>query len=462
MWIIPVRIGLSSQKQNLLRFLLCALLLPVFTSAQTDLNRIDSLSRESIAVRTIDQTDEDFSDLEPLVSSIGDSRVVVLGEAAHEDGATFSAKARMVRFLHQRMGFDVLAWEGGFMDSLAMNPLLRSPEIPFRQVRNGTWETSSYVRPVYEYARGSWKTSRPLEMTGFDRYRPLNGKRIFDQAMDQLFSKEPSLRPNDAERAFLSEVNKKVFSYIMPGMPALGDTEYQKWKSIILGIMLRLREKRQVLIRTFSSRALGVIDRSLQDVLSLGRSRYLISKYQSTKEIRYLGDENRMRDKDMAENLLWQLNSLYAGRKVIIWSATAHLIRNESSIKNRDGKNFYKNYEQMGNYIYRGIGKQLYTIAFTTYQGRSGTTYPPEYKTEDSINELTPAPDQSLEWYAHKIGNPYLFIPLRDVPRGHWLRQPLVSTCLGRLVNTADWSSVIDAFFFIDTMYPDRWLSKDQ
>lgn len=60
--------------------------------------------------------DEDFSDLMPLKALIGSARVVALGEQSHGDGSTFKAKCRLVRFLHQEMNFDVLAWESGLFD----------------------------------------------------------------------------------------------------------------------------------------------------------------------------------------------------------------------------------------------------------------------------------------------------------------------------------------------------------
>src|SRR5436305_10383246 len=81
-----------------------------------DPGRVRWLSEHALPVRSIAPADEDFSDLMPLVGWIGSSRVVALGEGTHGDGAMFLAKARLVRFLHQVMGFDVLAWEAGFFD----------------------------------------------------------------------------------------------------------------------------------------------------------------------------------------------------------------------------------------------------------------------------------------------------------------------------------------------------------
>ena len=67
--------------------------------------RIAWLTANAAPIRSIDpsRSADDFSDLEPIRRAIGDSRVVLLGEQSHGDGATFLAKARLVKFLHQRM-----------------------------------------------------------------------------------------------------------------------------------------------------------------------------------------------------------------------------------------------------------------------------------------------------------------------------------------------------------------------
>ena len=40
----------------------------------------------------------------------------MLGEHPYDDGTTFVAKTRLVRFLHEQMGFNVLAFESGLYD----------------------------------------------------------------------------------------------------------------------------------------------------------------------------------------------------------------------------------------------------------------------------------------------------------------------------------------------------------
>src|SRR5262245_11525127 len=68
----------------------------------------DWMAEHAVSIRSIDVKDDDFSDLEPLMAAIGTSRVVQMGEPSHGAGSAFAAKARLIKFLHQRMGFDVL------------------------------------------------------------------------------------------------------------------------------------------------------------------------------------------------------------------------------------------------------------------------------------------------------------------------------------------------------------------
>jgi erythromycin esterase-like protein len=74
------------------------------------------LQAHAIPLRATPPDPDDFADLEPLRETLGRARIVVLGEGSHGEGTTFAVKTRLVRFLHQRLGYDVLAFESGFYD----------------------------------------------------------------------------------------------------------------------------------------------------------------------------------------------------------------------------------------------------------------------------------------------------------------------------------------------------------
>jgi erythromycin esterase len=56
----------------------------------------------------------DYRDLLPFAQAIGQARVVALGEQTHGGAEEFLLKTRLVKYLHEKMGFDVLLLESGF------------------------------------------------------------------------------------------------------------------------------------------------------------------------------------------------------------------------------------------------------------------------------------------------------------------------------------------------------------
>lgn len=69
-------------------------------------DRVQWLQQHAAPIRSTDPADEDFADLAPLRAAIGKSRIVMLGEQSHGDGTTFLAKTRMIKYLHEKLGFD--------------------------------------------------------------------------------------------------------------------------------------------------------------------------------------------------------------------------------------------------------------------------------------------------------------------------------------------------------------------
>jgi erythromycin esterase len=420
---------------------------PAQPSALTDRLRADSLRAHALVVRGIDPRDDDFSDLEPLIQKIGNARVVVLGEATHDEGTTSSAKSRMVRFLHQRMGFDVLAWESGLAQTHQMNTALRDTAVPLARAKSylmsGAWASQTETIPLFEYVRATWQTDRPLLMTGFDSGRPRMGASAFRAFLTRVTLHTPALALTEAEWKLAEAVTSRAYGFA--SRASVDASAREKERGILQSLLRRLKMERLTLLRTISATDFAMAERYIADAL----------RWEEVAV--HVAPDSRARDRYMADTFLWLAKTLYPNSKIIIWAATAHLIRNSSVIENAVVKNAYAEHWEMGNHISPVLGRDLYTIAFTSHGGERGEQFPAGFGIESQVNAMPPAPAGSLEAAAHLLGQPFLFVDLRSAPKGHWLNGSFLSVALGRAENRAPWSKVLDAFFIIDRVEPYRY-----
>ena len=66
------------------------------------------------SISTISPDSINYEDLDPIGNAIGNSTIVMLGEQDHGDAPTFLAKTRLIKYLHEKKGFNVLAFESDF------------------------------------------------------------------------------------------------------------------------------------------------------------------------------------------------------------------------------------------------------------------------------------------------------------------------------------------------------------
>src|SRR5690606_15558489 len=117
-WLFVV-LGLAVLAYLGYRFYVMPILLPVDKEIRA------YVKENLVPIRTIDPGDLDFEDLQALQTSVGNSSVILLGEQDHGDAPTFLAKTRIIKFLHQQMGFDVLVFESDFYGLAAHGNLAR-------------------------------------------------------------------------------------------------------------------------------------------------------------------------------------------------------------------------------------------------------------------------------------------------------------------------------------------------
>jgi erythromycin esterase len=416
--------------------------------------RVAWLRTHATPVRSVDPGDEDYSDLEPLKEIIGDARIVLLGEQTHYDALTFLAKTRLIKFLHQEMDFDVLAWESGIYDVHKAWELIENGEDVRVAVKQGifpTWTIYEETRELFKYVGEVSRTDRPLILAGFDSQ--VTGSATRDFLLSDL-------------RAFVADIGLDTLA-LAPGTPLADGFETLAGNrfripaenlapdSLFLPALAELQAR-------ISSEASGADPRRTilwtQLLESLGtevpRTRARILSYDSTatREERNAAfqREFNIRDAQMAKNLLWLAGTHYPERKIIGWLATAHAIHNGKEVDARF-ENPYPDLIRMGHLVWEALGDEVYVLGFTAYDMSAFEPHPvSDHSEEVEFEELMEAADFK-----------YAIVDFRQPPPGgEWLREPMISRPMTNAGMKAVWPRVLDGMFYTRDWRPATRISR--
>jgi erythromycin esterase len=404
-----------------------------------DVDRVAWLQANAVPIRTIDPDDDDFADLLPLIEKIGDARVVALGEQSHGDGAAFVAKDRLVRFLHQRMGFDVLIWESGMFDCREMDAALRSNQPLDKALEKGIfpiWTRSGHVTPVLEYARSTHATATPLEQAGFDCQFSSRASAGFGDSIAAFFSRlDPPF--GDADGSPLGAVRWMV-RQLDHEEPGGTQEEVKSRREAVKALIDAIDSRGGELGRVHSAREMAFTKRVLENLLVYDDVRREPGGAAAA--------DTNLRDRRMGENLVWLAQEIYPDRKMIVWAASFHLMREAATIDTGERDLNYANVVPMGQVAFDALGDDYYSVMFTASRGSAGNPF-------FGARELDPAAEDSLESDFDAAGFAYAFLDWSDGEAG-WLAGPVNARPLGYSPMTADWTKCFDAVFYTREMFP--------
>jgi|GEM_PF-674822 len=261
------------------------------------------LRRLNATVPVLDKPD-DFADLAVLGDAIGTKSLVMLDELTHGEGNVFAYKSRIVRYLHQHKGFDVLVMESGLFD---LEKIWQSPQ-HLADMAPGNmfymYARSHPMQPLLHYLNQARTTARPLVLAGFDGR--FSGTLSISQLVPEFRQILQKFAPQSQSEAYLKQIQQLLDGKMTAATPAI-QQQFLIMNQSIAAMLQSVELAGAALEAGFWYR----INASLRQMalVSWQRSRF---------------DEH---DLAMAANLQWLIDHQYAGRKVIVWGHYIHLNR---------------------------------------------------------------------------------------------------------------------------------------
>ena len=309
---------------------------------------------------SINPEDSSFEDLVYLKDAIKNARVVILGEQDHGDGTTFLAKTRLVKFLHEKLGYNVLAFESDFISLDLAWAQVKDKKMSVKEAINGNvypvWTKCLQCNGLFKYIEAQSVGLNPLNVTGFDSQITgvtayFNLKKLLLDSLSHftplLFKAQNTYITNQIDtainllrgRAKLKVAKPKEFY-----------AAFIKSLSIIEGNLMREHPENKMFT---------IFIKSIKSF--------------HVQMLHYLNGEDlksgQERDQQMAHNLTWLMQEKYAKEKIIVWAANGHIIKNYQAEINKK----YNAPFSMGQILTRNpeVANQVYIIGFTGYTGIS-------------------------------------------------------------------------------------------
>lgn len=386
------------------------------------------------------------SELSFLKKAIGEKRIVMLGEEGHFDGQTLKAKAKVIKYLHEEMGYEVLLVERGFYEmNRVWQDLLLKKNKPLYLFADLTTIFGKSVdlekKDLFEYIAKKSKTAKPLRISGFDVFESSEFFYGIESELKELLEK------------YIPNLEKDTIVYHAT-YGTTPDYENQGGKAIkskieSLKIVIKRLEaiESESMIDSIKLSELQFMIQALRSVIHGEFSKNKITKKYKTKG-RVTADIYTLRDKYMAENLIWYLDNYYKEKKIIISASTYHISRNVDIIKPRPyflGKDAIP----MGHYLWKRYPDDIYSIAFLCYKGKRGIGgRPPQNR------KLPKRSKKGIERKLHKLGIEYGFLNLRKLPNEiDWFTKFYM---LPTFIESykVNWKLIYDGVFFINEMKP--------
>jgi erythromycin esterase len=334
------------------------------------------------AVRSL-VVDTDFSDLAFLDKEVAGKRIVQLGESSHGTREFNLMKVRLIKYMHEKLGYDVLAFESSLIACHLQNKELPSTALtPKEMTRRCTfpvWQTEE-VSELFRYVKSTQTTAKPLQIAGFD----IQYSGELDQAdpvVEWMLSLTNTVDPNTS--ATVSTALRRILSIAQSSDNAaisITTTAAPILELLKSGAARASADKRP----DFETAMLAL--KALQD-----RHTYVV---EYTRD----GNDQKTRERGMADALTGLAEKVYPNAKIMTWAHNAHIAAHVE---------FYPRVQPMGAYLKQTWGDQLFTLGLFMLRGENVVNF----RTRVPVQVLAPGRG-SLEEIAYSLRLAAAYIPI--------------------------------------------------
>ncbi len=397
-------------------------------------DKIEQFIKENtVAIKTIHPDSINYSDLEVIGNAIGDAKIVMLGEQDHGDAPTFLAKTRLIKYLHEKKGFDVLAFESDFFGlNQGWNYLDKKKGIIDSFLQKNIFPIWTYCYACshlfYNYIPSTYNTENPLLIAGFDNQMILQyARRNIAHQLDSVL--QTLQLPITKQANYRSEILPLIDSVsAWSFFPSKHVDSFVSLNEYLKTIQKELAEK--VPVYDFWLR---MVDNLLAETI----------EYKNLGNPEKAANKN-IRDSQMAANLKWLKDVKYPDKKIIIWAANYHIAKYKGIAKKSEN-----NLETMGSFFTQDslANKDTYILGFTSFQGEAGRIGQKNYDVRKAKS------NGFSNWIYSSKQYPFAFTDFTSYNQSHSTKETFLLSGFGHSEFKNNWTDLFNGIFYIQDMY---------
>ncbi|MEU6019476.1 erythromycin esterase family protein [Streptomyces sp. NPDC047515] len=324
----------------------------------------DWLRAHAVPLTHVDR-EAPLDDLEPLRAIIGEARVVAIGENSHFINEFAVMRERILRFLVERCGFTVLAFEYGFSEGFPLDAWAQG---------EGTDDALSahlagaipvgVDKPLRWMRRHNRTNSPPVRFAGIDI--PAAGGSLLPAltpVADYLRHIDPETLPAvQAAMRIAESFAGGSGAVAAPAWARLATTEQDALSAILTRLLIRFRSVEPLYVSRGDQHSYDIAVRRLEGAC---HADYTFRAMADLFAGKGLTADTSARDVYMAGSVLWHLERFEPRSRVVLAAHNAHIQKTPVSF------NGHLTGLPMGQHLHRALGDEYVALGLTSTIGHT-------------------------------------------------------------------------------------------